>query len=37
MPQNEFDVLVARMAEAEYRYEAAAHNNRLRTDWGSLR
>jgi hypothetical protein len=33
MPQDEFDALVARMAEVECKYEADAHNN-ARAEWG---
>jgi hypothetical protein len=34
MPQDEFDTLVARMAEVEYKYAAYAVNDRLRAEWG---
>jgi len=34
MPQDEFDALVARMAEVERKYEAASNSNRVRAEWG---
>jgi hypothetical protein len=34
MPQHEFDALVARMAEVEYRYEYDVQNDRVRAEWG---
>lgn len=34
MPDEEFDALVARMAEVEYKYEANANSDRVRAEWG---
>jgi hypothetical protein len=34
MPEEEFNALVARMAEVEHKYEEYAVNDRLRAEWG---